>query len=154
MSGDNRMTRLLAGWFGLVIYVFASSPIGAGSVALFGTLDVDHQALMKMSSAGPCLVLHHQQKCTDHEHHAVANALTFFSRPAGDHIVQFSGVDGFWRDTQEIDSSACSEVHIDLFRLESITAFANQLVHDFPPPGPPPDIAGNLFCPRSTVLRI
>ena len=154
----NRTRQLLAGWFALFMYVLASSPIGAGIAAALGTLDVDHQALLQMSPAGPCLVLHHQQKCADHEHHAVARALTFFSQSAGDtdpdHLVQFSGVDGFWRDTQQIVSSATSEVHVDLFLAESITAFAYPLAYDLPPPGPPPDIVGNLFCLRSTILLI
>jgi hypothetical protein len=158
MRVNNRMSRLLAGWFALVMYALASSPLGAGIVAIFGTLDTDHQAMLRMSPTGPCLVLHHQQKCDDHEHHAVARALNFFARPVGetdpDHLVQFSSVDGFWRETQQIVFCNDSDSHTDVIWSESISISANLTRYSLPPPGPPPDTSSDLLCLRSTVLLI
>lgn len=157
-SANRRMNRLFAGWFALVMYALASSPLGAGIVAVFGTLDADHQATLKMSPAGPCLVLHHQQICDDHEHHAVARVLTFFARPIGetdpDHIVQFSSVEGFWREPQQIVLCNDLDFHADLISPASITVFPDLIHLSLPPPGPPPDTLFDILCLRSTVLLI
>ena len=138
-----RMAQFSAGWFALVMYAFASSPIGTGILTVFGTLDTDHQAMLQMSATGPCLVLHHQQICAGHEHHAVARALTLFARPFTDkdpdHVLQFCGVDGFWRDTHQIVSINDSEAQAELILTESNPKSANLQPYLFPRPGPPPD---------------
>ena len=104
------------------------------------------------------LVLHHEGKCSEHYHGAVAKALALFAQPASetdpDHVVQFAGSDGFWRDTQLIVVSGNSSDQPAILPIENLPSFEIQLLALLPPPAPPPDTVGNLLSLRSTVLLI
>jgi hypothetical protein len=129
-----------------------------GMAAVLGTLDPDHRASLQPGTIGMRLVLHHEVACIGHKHHAVARALNIFAQPASetdpDHIVQFAGGDGFWRDAQ------ATVVDEDLVEQPIIaTAYSILLntypsVRALPSTGPPPDTVGNLLNIRSTVLLI
>lgn len=155
---NTRTRQLLAGWLALLLYAGASSPLGVGIVAVFGTIDPDHKALLQMSSDGICLVLQHEQKCVCHEHHMVARMLTFFAQPAEnidpDHVVKFASAEGFWRDSLRVFSCEDSDIHADLILSELSSTSSTLPRYSLPPLGPPPDTLSNLICLRSTVLLI
>jgi len=155
---NSTVLRLLAGWCGVLLYMGAFSPIGMGVAAILGTIDPDHHAILQPGSDGMRLVLHHQGKCSEHKHHAVARALSFFAQPASennpDHVVQFGAGNGVWRNSQLV---VLSEDSVDqsaaVVELCVFTARV-QPTRLLPPPGPPPDIVGNLLNVRSTVFLI
>ncbi|NOS68944.1 MAG: hypothetical protein HOP33_03355 [Verrucomicrobia bacterium] len=155
---SNNIFRLLAGWCALLLYVGVFSPLGMGAVALLGTIDPDHHALFQPGTGGMRLVLHHEGKCSEHQHGAVTRALTLFAQPASqtdpDHVVQFAGSDGFWRDTQLIIVSGNSFDQPAILPIENLPSFEIQLLALLSPPAPPPDTVGNLLSLRSTVLLI
>ncbi|MFO1512651.1 MAG: hypothetical protein U1F83_07025 [Verrucomicrobiota bacterium] len=155
---NNIRLRLLAGWCGLLFYLGAFSPLGVGAVALLGTIDPDHQAVLQPTGDGMRLVLHHQGNCIGHHHRVVAQALTLFAQSASatdpDHVVQFADGNGFWHSTQLMisDETSCE---LPLFDMnESIANWARLPICSQPPPAPPPDAGGNLFNVRSSVLLI
>ncbi len=150
--------RLLAGWCGLLLYVGVFSPVGMGVVALLGTMDPDHHAFLQPGPGGMQLVLHHDAKCSGHQHHGVARALTFFSQPAGatdpDHVVQFAAGAGIWCDNQQIVSKEIVGEQTEFVHVESVSFAAHQPTYFLPPPGPPPGTVAGLLNLRSTVLLI
>lgn len=155
---NNNLLRLLAGWCGLLLYVGAFSPIGMGVTALLGAIDPDHQALFQPGAGGTRLVLHHEGKCSEHHHHAIARALTVFSQPASatdpDHVLQFSSASSFTRNFQIIVSAANQSEPIAVAFAEPVSFVANRPIHALPPSRPPPGDVEKLLCLRSTVLLI
>lgn len=155
---SNNIFRLLAGWCALLLYVCVFSPLGMGAVALLGTIDPDHHALFQPGTGGMRLVLHHEGNCSEHHHGAVARALALFAQPASetdpDHVVQFAGSDGFWRETQLIVAGENSCDQPVILPIENLPSFTIQLLALLPPRAPPPDTVGNLLGLRSTVLLI
>jgi hypothetical protein len=155
---NNIRLRLLAGWCGLLFYLGAFSPLGVGAVALLGSIDPDHQAVLQPTGDGMRLVLHHQGNCVSHHHRVVAQALTLFAQSASatdpDHVVQFADGNGFWHSAQLIVSGEAL-CELPLFDwIESTSSWAQQSICSLPPPAPPPENGGNLFNVRSSVLLI
>jgi len=150
--------RILAGWCGLLLYAGAFSPIGMGVVALFGTIDPDHHAILQPGNNGMRLVLRHVGNCSGHQHGTVARALTMFAQPASrtdpDHVLQFSSATGFPHDSQLVVSAASQLEPIAVRFAESFSFIAVQPVQFRLSPHPPPGDHGRLLSLRSTVLLI
>jgi hypothetical protein len=155
---SNRPFRLFAGWIGLMLYLFAFSPVGMGVVALLGTMDIDHHVYFQPAANGMRLLLHHEAICASHKHHAVARALNIVAQPASetdpDHVVQFAGGDSFIRETQLAAEGQDSATQPTLDCDFSFVFSDFRRVISLPPTGPPPDFFGNLLNIRSTVLLI
>ena len=158
LQNNCSLLRLFAGWCGLLLYVGAFSPIGLGVTALLGTIDADHHALFQPGTNGTRLVLHHEGNCSSHQHHAIARALSLFAQPASntdpDHVVQFAGGDGFWRDFQLVVIGANSSEQPVMHSDVPVLFHSLQLVRALPSSRPQPDIVGNLFNVRFTVFLI
>jgi hypothetical protein len=150
--------RLIAGWCGLLIYVAVLSPFGMGVAAILGALDPNHHAVLQPGASEMRLVLRHDVKCAGHHHGIVARALTLFSQPTSatnpDHVLQFSSVTGFTRDSQLIVPSASQSEPIVVVLVEPVACAEPIPVRFRPSPRPPPGDAGKLLSLRSTVLLV
>ena len=150
--------RLLAGWFALLLYVGALSPIGMGAVALLGAIDPDHQVLFQAGAEGARLTLHHEARCTGHHHGTVARVLTLFAQPASndnpDHVLQFGAATGLKRDSQVMLPSANQSGFTVVIFAEPVAVCAPRPFQFSASPRPPPDSVAQLLALRSTVLLI
>ena len=150
--------RLFAGWCGLLWYVGAFSPIGMGVVALLGTIDPDHHAMIQPGPDGLRLVLHHEGNCSGHHHGPVARTLTMLAQPASatdpDHVVQFSSANGFTRDSQLLVPAANQSDPSVVHFVEPFAFVASPSLQFIPPPRPPPGDDGTVSRLRSTVLLL
>lgn len=155
---NNNVLRLFTGWCALLLYVTAFSPIGMGVAAVLATIDSDHHALFQPNSDGMRLVLHHDVKCSGHQHHAVSRALILLAQPAGgsdpDHVLQFSSANSPARESQLLIPAANESEFIVIPYSEPATFIADFPIQFIPPPRPPPDTFGNLLNVRFTVLLI
>lgn len=150
--------RLLAGWFGLLLYAGAFSPIGMGAVALLGAIDPDHHVRFQADAEGARLVLHHEARFSGHHHGTVARVLTVFAQPASatdpDHVLQFSSATGVKQDPQtQLPAANQTGFKVVVF-TEPATRFAIRPFHFAAPPCSPPDAGGQPPALRSTVLLI
>jgi len=154
----NSRLRLLAGWWVLLLYLGAFSPLGMGGAVLLGWLDADHEVTLQAGADQVRVVLHHHGNPTTHRHGAVAWALTSFARPVSDtepdHVLQFSSGNSLTRASQLVMPAANESAPVPVVFTEPdvrVVAKTNQFIS---PPRPPPDIVGNILNSRSTVLLI
>lgn len=155
---SNTLVRLVVGWWILLFYIGAFSPIGMLTGAILGTLDPDHHALIQPGVDGIRLVLHHEGSCATHKHHGMARALTIFAQPASaidpDHVVQFAGGNSILTSEAKI---VCGEDAVDDHHVTQFDYPLHQaclVARSLPSTGPPPDTVGNLLNVRFTVLLI
>jgi hypothetical protein len=88
------LSRLVAGWCAVVLYMGAFTSFGPLFAALVGGMDVDHHVQLAADADGVRVVLHHGEACLHGHHHGlVAQALTLMAEPPSqsdpDHILQF-----------------------------------------------------------------
>lgn len=157
-NNQNRFSRILAGWCGLLFYVGACSPLGLGLATVVGSLDRDHQMRFQPGPSGMQLVLHHGANCVGHHHGLAARALSVFSQPADstdpDHILQFCSADNF---KSGVETSLSKPNTVERFMAASFLhqPLRNGGIIEFGLSSrPPPGECVAQRCLRSTLLLI
>jgi hypothetical protein len=154
----SKALRFIAGWCALLLYLGASSPVGLGMAALFGSLDRDHRVAVQAGTAGTRVVLHHERRCVAHHHGVMARALTLFAAPSStaeaDHVLQFSAADSFSRQSQLLAPSPAGFEQPVLAATEVAVWCRHEIFRSPVPTYPSPGGGGRLRCLRSTLLLI
>lgn len=154
-KGSNWL-RLAAGWWALLLYACACSPLGLGLAALAGPLDPNHQLLLGAGERVARVVLHHGSPCATHHHGLAARALTLFAQPANaanpDHVLQFSSSDAIKGESETSARQSDPRPTLLVFQggefpAHAPKAFAAGI-------SPPPHVDAARLCLRSTVLLI
>ncbi len=154
----NSRLRLLAGWWTLLLYLGAFSPLGMGGAVVLGWLDADHEVVLQAGADQVRVVLHHRGNTTTHQHGAVARALTSFAQPVSatdpDHVLQFRTPPGLSNETERISTGKPVGAEICGRFPESAKSSA-PLTHPLTLAAHPlPKVAAQILLLRSTVLLV
>jgi hypothetical protein len=87
------IAHLALGWFALVLFAGAYTPVGISASVLLGSFDATHEVQFHGDPGGLQLVLHHGSKCQAPHHSPAAQVLTLFTQPQTsteqDHVILF-----------------------------------------------------------------
>lgn len=150
--------RLLAGWWVLLIYLGAFSPLGVGGAGLLGLFDSDHEVVLQAGMDKMRVVLHHRGDCPPHQHGPLARTLTLFAQPASatdpDHVLQFGATLSLLKKSEPVAPFTPGGEETITTGAKTARLFALATYHLTPSVHPPPDIPVRLLCLRSTVLLV
>lgn len=150
--------RLLAGWWALLLYLGAFSPLGVGGAGLLGLFDPDHEVVMQAGRDTMRVVLHHRGNCPPHQHGTVARTLTLFTQPASatdpDHVLQFGATISLLKKSETLAPFTPVGGETIASGAKTASPFAAVTCPLPLSAHPPPEISARLLCLRSTVLLV
>jgi hypothetical protein len=151
------LSRFLAGWLVLLLYVAAASPVGTGVTALVGALDREHQMQVSCAETGATIVLHHAANCAQQHHGLAARVLTLLANaddPTNpDHVIHFTAQLAAAKNSQVNVPAPVMLVDVSLMATALRLAGSVPTLSSIASSHPPAD-RGRAACVRTTVLLI
>ena len=142
----------------LLLYAGACLPLGLGILALAGSCDPAHRAVLRGANGGFQLVLQHGRLSTAHRHGVIAQAITAFSRPESssnpDHVIPFAASSN---PSQVWQTAVGRPASLKQVPAAPASPFFFSEAQNLSSPvqlQPLPALRDTLVCLRSTVLLI